>query len=108
MMLSQGQFAAFLNADANDRAELLEELTGTEIYGKISERVYEKHKESKAHLEALGPVSRLTHCSVLKKPPSCKRKPYSCSSKAVRWNSRLNSFSKHCTGSNSSPMQRRK
>jgi len=31
MMLSQGQFAAFLNADANDRAELLEELTGTEI-----------------------------------------------------------------------------
>ncbi len=53
MMLSQGQFAAFLNADANDRAELLEELTGTEIYGKISERVYEKHKESKAHLDTL-------------------------------------------------------
>ncbi|MFT6351573.1 MAG: exonuclease SbcC, partial [Neptuniibacter pectenicola] len=36
MMLSQGQFAAFLNADANERAELLEELTGTEIYGLIS------------------------------------------------------------------------
>ncbi|WP_370279490.1 AAA family ATPase [Pontibacterium sp.] len=41
MMLSQGQFAAFLNADANDRAELLEELTGTEIYGLISEKVHE-------------------------------------------------------------------
>lgn len=53
MMLSQGQFAAFLNADANDRAELLEELTGTEIYGKISERVYDKHKESKTHLDKL-------------------------------------------------------
>jgi exonuclease SbcC len=41
MLLAQGGFAAFLNASANDRAELLEELTGTEIYGEISRRVYE-------------------------------------------------------------------
>ena len=47
MMLSQGQFAAFLNADANDRAELLEELTGTEIYGRLSEQVFESHKQAK-------------------------------------------------------------
>ncbi len=53
MMLSQGQFAAFLNANANDRAELLEELTGTEIYGTISEQVYEKHKEATAQLKLL-------------------------------------------------------
>ncbi|ATM84870.1 MULTISPECIES: AAA family ATPase [Yersinia] len=53
MMLSQGQFAAFLNADANDRAELLEELTGTDIYGRISERVFEQHKEAKVALDAL-------------------------------------------------------
>lgn len=51
MMLSQGQFAAFLNAKAGERAELLEELTGTEIYGDISKRVYRKSKEAK---EALG------------------------------------------------------
>lgn len=53
MMLSQGQFAAFLNADANDRAELLEELTGTEIYGRLSEQVFERHKQAKADLDAL-------------------------------------------------------
>ncbi|CAI0977911.1 exonuclease subunit SbcC [Serratia entomophila] len=53
MMLSQGQFAAFLNADANDRAELLEELTGTEIYGRLSEQVFEQHKQAKADLDAL-------------------------------------------------------
>ncbi|ACS86692.1 AAA family ATPase [Musicola paradisiaca] len=53
MMLSQGQFAAFLNADANERAELLEELTGTDIYGQISEQVFEKHKQSQARLETL-------------------------------------------------------
>lgn len=51
MMLSQGQFAAFLNADAKDRAELLEELTGTEIYGQVSARVFEQHKLAKAELE---------------------------------------------------------
>ncbi|MFZ4834149.1 exonuclease subunit SbcC [Rouxiella sp. Mn2063] len=53
MMLSQGQFAAFLNADANDRAELLEELTGTEIYGLLSERVFEQNKEAKITLDGL-------------------------------------------------------
>jgi exonuclease SbcC len=41
MLLSQGQFAAFLNAKPSDRAELLEELTGTEIYGQISAMVFE-------------------------------------------------------------------
>jgi len=53
MMLSQGQFAAFLNAAANERAELLEELTGTEIYGLISERVHTKYSQSKQALEQL-------------------------------------------------------
>ncbi|MCS2157839.1 exonuclease subunit SbcC [Scandinavium sp. H11S7] len=51
MMLSQGQFAAFLNAEPKERAELLEELTGTEIYGQISSMVFEKHKEAKNELE---------------------------------------------------------
>ena len=41
MLLAQGGFAAFLNASANERAELLEELTGTEIYGEISRKVFE-------------------------------------------------------------------
>lgn len=53
MMLSQGQFAAFLNADTNDRAELLEELTGTEIYGLISEKVHEYYTERKQALAQL-------------------------------------------------------
>ncbi len=51
MLLSQGNFAAFLNADANERAELLEELTGTEIYGQISMRVFEQCRELKQQQE---------------------------------------------------------
>jgi exonuclease SbcC len=53
MMLSQGQFAAFLNAKENERAELLEELTGTEIYGLISERVHQKFNDAKITLGEL-------------------------------------------------------
>ncbi|HFC30087.1 MAG TPA: hypothetical protein ENJ44_03480, partial [Oceanospirillales bacterium] len=53
MLLAQGGFAAFLNADAGSRAELLEELTGTEIYGQISQKVYEHHSQEKKQLELL-------------------------------------------------------
>jgi len=51
MMLSQGEFAAFLNAPANDRAQLLEQLTGTEIYGDISKQVFENHKSAEKLLQ---------------------------------------------------------
>lgn len=59
MLLSQGQFAAFLNAKPKERAELLEELTGTEIYGQISAMVFEKHKSARTELEKLqaGPAA---------------------------------------------------
>ncbi|CAM2156416.1 DNA repair protein SbcC/Rad50 [Pararobbsia alpina] len=53
MMLAQGGFAAFLEARANERAELLEELTGTDIYGQISQRVFERTREEKTALETL-------------------------------------------------------
>ena len=51
MLLAQGGFAAFLNADANDRAELLEELTGTDIYSQISQAVFERARDARQVLE---------------------------------------------------------
>lgn len=53
MLLAQGGFAAFLEASANQRAELLEELTGTEVYGLVSERVYQRTREAEAALGQL-------------------------------------------------------
>lgn len=53
MLLAQGGFAAFLEANANQRAELLEELTGTEIYGLISQRVFERTREVRGTLDQL-------------------------------------------------------
>ncbi|WP_445496528.1 AAA family ATPase [Photorhabdus sp. SF281] len=53
MLLSQGDFAAFLNAQPNERADLLEELTGTEIYGILSQQIYQQHKEAQSELGIL-------------------------------------------------------
>ena len=51
MLLAQGGFAAFLQATANERAELLEELTGTDIYGRISQSVFERSRDARQTLE---------------------------------------------------------
>ena len=53
MMLSQGKFDAFLNATTNERSKLLEELTGSEIYGDISKAVFEQHKEASSKVKSL-------------------------------------------------------
>ncbi|XAH21758.1 exonuclease subunit SbcC [Xylophilus sp. GW821-FHT01B05] len=53
MLLAQGGFAAFLEASAGKRAELLEELTGTDIYGQISQRVFERTRDARTALEQL-------------------------------------------------------
>ena len=53
MLLAQGGFAAFLHANANERAELLEELTGTDIYAQLSKRVFEQTREQQGALAQL-------------------------------------------------------
>ena len=58
MMLSQGEFAAFLTSQPNDRAQLLEQLTGTEIYGDISKQVYDNHRSATESLKLLQAQSQ--------------------------------------------------
>ncbi|MGQ1910376.1 AAA family ATPase [Marinifilum sp. RC60d5] len=54
IVLSQGEFARFLKANANERSELLEKITGTEIYRQIGIAAYTKLREQKAKIEALN------------------------------------------------------
>lgn len=51
MMLAQGSFAAFLQATPAERAPILEQITGTEIYSDISIAVHERRKEILSSLE---------------------------------------------------------
>ena len=41
VLLAQGRFREFLDANDNDRGDLLERITGTEIYSEISKKAYE-------------------------------------------------------------------
>jgi exonuclease SbcC len=45
MLLAQGGFAAFLQAAPDERAPILEQITGTEIYSLISMEVHERRRE---------------------------------------------------------------
>ena len=47
MMLAQGSFDAFLKAKESDRSILLEKITGTQIYAKISKEIYDTYMENK-------------------------------------------------------------
>ena len=53
MLLAQGGFAAFLQALPDERAPILEQITGTEIYSKISIRVHERQREEREKLNLL-------------------------------------------------------
>lgn len=46
-LLAQGDFDAFLRADARERGDLLEKITGAEIYGRLSMRAFEKAREAR-------------------------------------------------------------
>ncbi|MCC6923999.1 MAG: AAA family ATPase [Nitrosomonas sp.] len=53
MLLAQGGFAAFLQADPDERAPILEQITGTEIYSRISIGVHERNRKEREQLNLL-------------------------------------------------------
>ncbi|NLL37575.1 MAG: AAA family ATPase [Fretibacterium sp.] len=53
MLLAQGAFDAFLKADASERAPVLEQITGTDIYSRISIGVHERRREEQDKLKVL-------------------------------------------------------
>ena len=60
ILLAQGDFAAFLEADADQRAPILEQITGTGIYSRLSiavhERTSEERRKTASLQEAMGNV----------------------------------------------------
>ncbi len=58
MMLAQGRFAAFLQASPSERAPILEQITGTEIYSDISKLVHTRMHDEQVKLYELQAESR--------------------------------------------------
>ena len=48
VVLAQGKFAEFLNSGDNDKAALLEKMTGTEVYAQVGSKIFEKFREKEA------------------------------------------------------------
>ncbi|MEG2247287.1 MAG: SbcC/MukB-like Walker B domain-containing protein, partial [Akkermansia sp.] len=53
VLLAQGDFATFLKAAPKEKAELLEKLTGTDIYSRISSKIYENTKQAETELSLI-------------------------------------------------------
>jgi exonuclease SbcC len=53
VLLSQGDFAAFLRASEKERSDLLERITGTSIYSELSKAAFERAKTEGLQLEQL-------------------------------------------------------
>lgn len=53
MLLAQGKFAAFLQSSPNERAPILEQITGTSVYSNISIAVFERCKQANETLQQL-------------------------------------------------------
>ena len=65
ILLAQGDFAKFLKASADERAPMLEQITGTGIYSQISQTVYER---AKAEDEALNRLKSAQEAIVVLSP----------------------------------------
>jgi exonuclease SbcC len=63
VLLAKIDFATFLKSKDADKAELLEKLTGTEIYSRISSEVYRRSKQAKEELQQLS--DRMAQISVM-------------------------------------------
>ena len=65
VMLTQGAFDRFLKSKTEEKAEILEQITGTEIYRELSEAAYQRAREAReAHREV---ADLLSHAAPL--PP---------------------------------------
>lgn len=62
-MLAQGDFTLFLKSNENDKSEILEKLTGTEIYTRIGAQIFATTRDKKKEYEELQ--KRLTDIQIL-------------------------------------------
>jgi exonuclease SbcC len=54
LLLAQGEFTRFLAASEDDRAPILEHITGTDIYSKLSTKTHERYTQEKNLLDQLN------------------------------------------------------
>ena len=60
VMLTQGDFDRFLKSDSGEKAAILEQITGTEVYQQLSEGAFRRHKLAReAHDRAVESINHV-------------------------------------------------
>ncbi|MBK9255019.1 MAG: AAA family ATPase [Saprospiraceae bacterium] len=65
ILLSQGEFAKFLRSDEKERAKLLEDITGTQIYREIGKAAFRKSKECAERINLMN--AEIRSCQIADK-----------------------------------------
>lgn len=73
VMLAQGDFAAFLRAKESDKGELLEKITGTDLYTKLSQQAFQRKKKEEERLRELERKLTRHNCSPANSKPKSRR-----------------------------------
>lgn len=66
IMLAQGEFSAFLESNARERAEILEKLTGTERYREIGRKIFQKFGDIKKNFSFIKSQKEDIESQILK------------------------------------------
>lgn len=77
-----GRLCSLLQASANERAELLEELTGTDIYSQISQTVFERARDARQLLSTTQAQADGMQLLPRKSAPSYRPRPHSCKARS--------------------------
>lgn len=89
ILLAQGQFAAFLHADASQRAPILEQITGTEIYSRLSIAVHERTAEQRLKTDLLRAETGMITVLSAEQEHSLEEELQACTARAAKAQSTL-------------------
>ncbi|MDQ9090186.1 AAA family ATPase [Pseudoalteromonas haloplanktis] len=105
VLLAQHEFAAFLKATGDERAQLLECLTGTDKFSLIGKRIYERYQEQKDALTLLKAslasytllseeevAAKTNQLADLKQQIEQAKKQYADTERGVNWYQQANSL----------------
>jgi|GEM_PF-4267064 len=90
VMLSQGEFARFLKEKDDGKAALLEKLTGTDIYSRLSQSAHARYTQAQRAIEALqdraGGIHILSEENSEELRQQCEHLKTACEAISAEWN----------------------
>lgn len=84
-LLAQGQFSKFMNSQEKDKAEILEKLTGTELYTRIGKKVFELYRGKEKEFELLNAEINAAALLTEEKKSACRQEIQIWTERKGKW-----------------------